>query len=321
MSFRRRAAPLEYSVVPMVLKKARTVTNFFIATVALLVASAPASDPAAARTPMLVSFDGLQRRIGEPDLRLLDVRPRGEYDKGHISGALWVDIKAVEALAARSGGLTDRAAWESWIEPLGIGPDTLVLVYDARRQLDAARLWWLLSYLGVERVGLIDGGFPLWEKQGRSVTTDVPKVAPRALRVRFRAERLATRADVLDAVKNRQAQVVDARSEAEHTGALKRSKRGGRIPEACRLEWAQLVDEDGRFLDEADLRAKAATVGIAQGKSVITHCQSGGRASVDAFVFERLGVRTRQYYLGWSDWGNADDTPIQSGPATKPPSR
>jgi thiosulfate/3-mercaptopyruvate sulfurtransferase len=50
---------------------------------------------------------------------------------------------------------------------------------------------------------------------------------------------------------------------------------------------------------------------------VITHCQGGGRASVDAFVFERLGFPTRNYYLGWSDWGNAADTPVETGPATK----
>src|SRR5271157_1832146 len=104
----------------------------------------------------LLTFD-------EPHLRLLDARPQGEYDKGHIPGAVRVDAKAVEQMAAKPGALADRAAWEAWIAPLGIGPDTEVLVYDANRQLDAARLWWLLRYLGVGQVGLIDGGFPLWE--------------------------------------------------------------------------------------------------------------------------------------------------------------
>jgi thiosulfate/3-mercaptopyruvate sulfurtransferase len=275
-------------------------------------AGAVAAEPSA----RLLAFDELQHRLGEPDLRLLDVRPRGEYDKGHIPGALWVDVKAAEVLAARPGGLTDRAAWESWIEPLGLRPDSLVLVYDARRQLDAARLWWLLRYLGVERVGLIDGGFPLWEQQGRPLSTAVPKVTPRALRIGFRAERLATRADVLDALKRGGAQVIDARSAAEHTGELRRSKRAGRIPAACHLEWSNLVDKDGRFLDEAGLSAQLARAGVKPGEPIITHCQSGGRASVNAFVLERLGRPTRNYYLGWSDWGNAEDTPIESGPAT-----
>lgn len=264
----------------------------------------------------LASFDDLERRLGSPDLRLLDARPRSEYDKAHIPGALWVDARRVKGLAARPGALTDRGAWEAWMEPLGIGPDTGVLVYDAKRQLDAARLWWLLCYLGVGHVGLIDGGFPLWEKQGRPVTTKVVKVDPRTFRVHFRADRLATRGEVLAALRQGKVQVIDARSEAEHNGVEKRSKRGGRIPTACHLEWAQLVDKEGRFLDEAGLRATLGRAGVKRGEPVITHCQGGGRASVDAFVFERLGLPTRNYYLGWSDWGNAQDTPIETGAAT-----
>jgi thiosulfate/3-mercaptopyruvate sulfurtransferase len=73
------------------------------------------------------------------------------------------------------------------------------------------------------------------------------------------------------------------------------------------------VDEDGRFLDEAALRTKLSRAGVQPGEPVIIHCQSGGRASVDAFVFERLGSPTRNYYLGWSDWGNADETPVETG--------
>ena len=196
-----------------------------------------------------------------------------------------------------------------------------MLVYDANRQLDAARLWWLLRYLGVGQVGLIDGGFPLWEKQERPVTAETRKVEPRKFEVRFRTDRLATRGEVLGALKQGKVRVIDVRSQAEHTGVEKRAKRGGRVPTACHLEWAQFVDADGRFLDEAGLRAKLAKAGVKPGEPVITHCQGGGRASVDAFVFERLGFPTRNYYLGWSDWGNVEDTPVETGPATKPGQR
>jgi thiosulfate/3-mercaptopyruvate sulfurtransferase len=224
-----------------------------------------------------------------------------------------VDIKAAEKLAARPGGLADAAAWEAWLAPIGIAQDTEVLIYGANRQLDAARLWWLLSYLGVERAGLIDGNFALWQQQGRLVTKQVTQVEPRPFHVAFRTDRLATRAAVLAAVERKDARIVDARTSAEHTGTEKRSKRGGRVPTACRLEWSDLVDQDGRFLDEPAARAKLEQLGVKSGEPVITHCQSGGRASVNAFVFERLGLPTRNYYLGWSDWGNADDTPVASG--------
>jgi thiosulfate/3-mercaptopyruvate sulfurtransferase len=232
---------------------------------------------------------------------------------GHIPGAVWVDAKGAEKLAAKPGALTDRAAWDAWIAPLGITPQTEVLIYDARRQLDAARLWWLLSYLGVEKVGLIDGNFPLWQRQGRPVATGIVKVDPKQFHVVFRTDRHATRSEVLEALNAKTAQIIDARSAPEYAGTELRSKRGGHIPSACSLEWINLVDQDGRFLNDTNLRTKLERSRIRPGEPIITHCQSGGRASVDAFVLEHLGFHTRNYYLGWSDWGNTNETPIQTG--------
>ena len=261
---------------------------------------------------VLMTFDALQERLNTPSLRLLDARPRADYEKAHIPGAAWVDAKAVEKLAARPGGLEDKDAWQAWIAPLGITPQTEVLIYDAKRQLDAARLWWLLCYLGVEKVGLIDGSFPLWQRQGRQVATEITKVDPKPFRVTFRTDKHATRSEVLEAMKAKSAQIIDARSASEYSGTELRSKRGGHIPSACSLEWANLVDQDGRFLDETSLRAKLERSGVKPGEPVITHCQGGGRASVDVFVMERLGFPTRNYYLGWSDWGNTEETPVET---------
>jgi thiosulfate/3-mercaptopyruvate sulfurtransferase len=259
----------------------------------------------------LVSFAELENRLGEPNLRLIDARPKADYDKGHIPGAVWVDAKAVEAMAAKPGALNDRAAWEGWVAPLGLRPGSEVVIYDANRQLDAARLWWLLGYLGAERVGLLNGNFPLWAAEERPVTTDVPTVEPRPFKVSFRAARHATRDEVLAALAARSATILDARSDGEYLGTEKRAKRGGHVPTACHLEWNNLVDREGRFLDEPALRAKLAKAGVKADEPVITHCQGGGRASVNAFVLERLGFKTRNYYHGWSDWGNAEATPVK----------
>jgi thiosulfate/3-mercaptopyruvate sulfurtransferase len=290
----------------------------FVAIPLSLAAPAQRADESLAR---LVTFDELQTRLGEPRLRILDARPKADYDAGHIPGAVWVDAKSVESMAAKPGALTDRAGWEKWIGPLGIDPKTEIVVYDAKRQLDAARLWWLLTYLGVQRVALLDGNLPLWSSKMRPITTEVPAIEPTSFRVTFRADRHATRDEVLAAVSSKSAVVIDARSDAEYTGEEKRSKRAGRIPAACSVEWANLVGKDGRFLDDSTLRAKLAKAGVRQGDRVISHCQGGGRASVDAFVLERLGFKTRNYYLGWSDWGNADDTPLETGPPATPAKR
>jgi len=292
----------------------------FITPIALTLAvgspiSSESAEPPASGSAILASFDDLQGRLDDPNLRLLDARPRKDYEEGHIPGAVWVDPKAVEELAAKPGALTDRDLWEGWARPLGIGPETTVLVYDANRQLDAARLWWLLGYLGVERVGLVDGGFAAWASEGRPVTRDAKEVEPRPYAVTLRPARRASRSEVMAAIEAKSARIIDARTDAEFTGEEKRSKRGGHMPAACHLEWKGFVRPDGRFLPEGELRAMLAKAGVKPGEPVITHCQGGGRASVDAFVFERLGHPARNYYESWGDWGNADDTPIEPGPA------
>jgi thiosulfate/3-mercaptopyruvate sulfurtransferase len=237
-------------------------------------------------------------------------QPLSRLRQGRIPGAVWADTKAAAALAARPGGLSDIA---TWIAPLGIGPETEVLVSDGDRQLETARRWWLLGYLGVERIGLIDGNFPLWVSQGRPTSTDLPRIEPRSFPVNFRKNRHATRGEVLKALQSGQVQVIDARSLEEYTGSKALSKRGGHIPSACRLEWTDLVDENGRFLDLSALRSRLEALGVKPGQPMITHCQGGGRASVDAFVLERLGHPARNYYLGWSDWGNTQEMPVAAG--------
>jgi hypothetical protein len=117
------------------------------------------------------------------------------------------------------------------------------------------------------------------------------------------------------AVFERRDEGAAARDVARRVGLSQR--RFIQVFSACHLEWTNLVDPDGRFLDEVALRGKLATIGVRPRDAVITHCQGGGRASVDAFVFERLGFPTQNYYLGWSDWGNAEDTPVETGPATR----
>jgi thiosulfate/3-mercaptopyruvate sulfurtransferase len=281
-----------------------------IPTVLLVALTSRAADDDV-NTCRLVMFDELEQRLPDPDVRILDARTRADYDKGHIPGAVWVDVKAAESMAAKPGALTDRARWEKWIAPLGIGPNSHVLVYDANRQRDAARVWWLLGYLGVKQVGLLNGIFPLWASEKRPVSTEVSAVRPEPFPVNFQKARHATRDDVASALDTKSAVIVDARSEAEYRGEEKRAKRAGHIPTACSLEWTNFVTPDGRFLDDKALRAKIEKAGVKSGASIITHCQSGGRSSVQAFVLERLGFKTKNYYLGWSDWGNAEDTPVK----------
>ena len=285
-----------------------------------LIAASILPDSPPIRQAFLLDLGKVQTKVTQKpeSLRILDVRKKAEYDAGHVPGAVWVDVKVAETLAARPGGLRDREAWEAFLAPIGWQPDGLIVVYGDNNQLDAARLWWLLTYLGARSVALMDGNYSLWVKEMRPVSKDAPKVDPKPFPVKFRGDRLATREDVASLLKAPgETRVIDARTEGEYTGAEKRSKKAGRIPSACHLEWATLVDQDGRFLKKDELRAKLERAGVKPDAPVVTHCQGGGRASVDAFVLESLDHPTKNYYLGWSDWGNVDDLPVEIGPANR----
>jgi thiosulfate/3-mercaptopyruvate sulfurtransferase len=125
-------------------------------------------------------------------------------------------------------------------------------------------------------------------------------------------KRLATKADVLAALKDKKLQIVDARSEGEFCGTRVMAKRGGSIPGAAHLEWSDLLDaKTQRFKSPEELRRLFKAAGIDIQRPAAIYCQSGGRAAVMAFTLELMGGKdVRNYYRSWAEWGNAADTPI-----------
>jgi|SRR5271157_209311 len=266
------------------------------------------------KAPALLSQDELQKRLSDAKLRLLDARPRADYDQGHIPGAVWVDGKIFQELS-RPEAFADQTAWAQSLAPLGITSDTEVYIYDGSRQHDASRIWWLLSYAGVERVGLIDGGFPLWERQGHPVSTEVPAVAPRPLAVQFHSKWVAPRAEIQAAIAKGEIQLLDARSAAEHRGEKSPpgSSRAGHIPTARSLDAYDLVDADGKFLDPATQRERLAQAGIVADRPVIAYSNTGGRSSIAVFALRRLGIHVRHYYQGLAEWSKDASAALVQG--------
>ena len=236
-----------------------------VLSVAMSVRSSAGQPPATGSPPPLVAHEELQKRLADPTLRLIDARPRDDYDRGHISGAAWLDAKAFEPLT-RGEATTDRAAWGRVLAPLGIGPETEILVYDDDRyHLQAGRVWFWLSYAADARaVGLVDGRFNLWERAGRPVSTDETHVAARDAGITFRPALLASRQDVQAATLRQTAQLIDARTEDEYLGKgvcpISRKPlpggRAGHLPSARLLDAAKVVREDGTFVESAALRAR-----------------------------------------------------------------
>jgi thiosulfate/3-mercaptopyruvate sulfurtransferase len=184
---------------------------------------------------------------------------------------------------------------------------------------DASRIWYILRYFGVRDVRLLNGGWPAWQAAKLPTSAKEPAVTAVPFLVVPEPKRLADQAAVAGILNEKSAQIVDCRSEAEFVGNEKKAKRSGHIPGAVHLEWSDALDKTTqRFKNSEQLKVILKEAGIDVSRPIVTHCQSGGRSSVMAFTLELMGAyRVANYYRGWSEWGNADQAPVETAPKKK----
>jgi thiosulfate/3-mercaptopyruvate sulfurtransferase len=173
-----------------------------------------------------------------------------------------------------------------------------------------------LRYWGIRDVKLLNGGWKGWMAANGPVTREVPHVEAKEITLTPHPERLATKEQLMKSLGKREGrpvQIIDARSESEYCGEANTAKRNGAIPGAINKEWTEVIDKKTqRFKSAEELSQLFQEAGIKLDQPSVTYCQSGGRAAVMAFALELMGVKSvRNYYRSWSEWGNAEDTPIE----------
>ena len=269
-----------------------------------------------ARPEMLVSTDWLAGHLADPDIRIVDMRrAASDFEAGHIPNAVYLANDEIRDPHAPPTFLPTQAEFEAIISRLGIGNKTRVLAYDERGGIYAARLWWILNHFGHANVALIDGGWLKWTAERRPTTREAAKPAAAAFRARPNPRWVATADDVKAAIGRPGIRIVDARTQGEIEGRdLRGIKRGGYIRSSVPLYWEDLLDPTTKaFKPAADLERLFKERGLAPSDEIITYCQVGMRAAVDLFALHLMGYdKLRNYYGAWEEWGNRDDTPIET---------
>jgi thiosulfate/3-mercaptopyruvate sulfurtransferase len=218
---------------------------------------------------MLIEPAELQTKLKQPRLRVLDTRPQAEYAKGHIPGAVWVDVKCWQELGKKERGFHDSQAWADKVGPLGIDHNSQVVVYGTA-PTDTARIWWTLKYLGLPGVALLNGGWQMWLKEKLPTDTSASNVEAVRFEPKFQADRLEEIDSLKQSCQAGKVTVVDARSTDEFTGKEVKGKRGGHIPGAKHLEWKELLADDGRFKSPEQLRELFRLRGIDPSQTAVT---------------------------------------------------
>ncbi len=278
--------------------------------------SAPITHP-----EVLVNTDWVAQHLGDESIRLVEVDvDTTAYESGHIPGAIGFNWQTQLQHRVRRD-IISREEFEQLLSESGISNDHTVILYGDNNNWFAAYAFWLFSIYGHEKLYLMDGGRKKWLAEGRPLTTEVPRYP----RTRYQAEEpdwtlRAYSAQVMQAIGNPQVALVDVRSPQEFTGEViappgmtETAQRGGHIPGAVNIPWAQAVNEDGTFKTVDELRALYASKGVTPDKEVIAYCRIGERSSHTWFVLRHLlgYPHVRNYDGSWTEWGNLVGAPIE----------
>jgi thiosulfate/3-mercaptopyruvate sulfurtransferase len=270
----------------------------------------------------LVSVEWLKARLGSPDVLPADCRfslrdpaaGRRAYKAGHIPGAVFFDLEGdLSAPKGEHGGRHPLPAPEACARTFGergIGPGITVVAYDDDGSF-AARLWWMLRYLGHDDVAVLDGGIGAWRAAGGPVTTEATQRAPRIFTPRPRPEMVVDMATV----RGRPSATVllDARGPERYRGEVEPLDRiPGRIPGAVHAWWEESLDADRRWLPpEAQRERFARLVGD---RPAIAACGSGVTACADLLALALAGRWDVPLYAGsYSDWVSYPENPVEKG--------
>ncbi|HET9081553.1 MAG TPA: sulfurtransferase [Trebonia sp.] len=262
------------------------------------------------------------------DITVLDVRwrlggPPGRelYDAGHIPGAVFVDLDRDLAAPPGQGGrhpMPAAADFELAMRRASVRDGRPVVVYDDADSTAAARAWWLLRYFGHPSVRVLDGGFRAWTAGGRPVAAGGRRPpAPGAGRFTARPGHLGLLDADAAAALARTGLLLDARAgeryrgEAEHVDPV-----AGHIPGAVSAPTAENVNPDGTFKSAADLAARFAALGAADGRAVGAYCGSGVTAAHEVLALTMAGIPAALYVGSWSDWLTDPARPVATGPAS-----
>ena len=275
------------------------------------------------KSDVLVTADWVEQHKTDKNVRLVEVDvDTSAYDQGHIAGAVGWNWQSQLCDGVRRDILS-KADFEKLMSASGITNETTVVLYGDNNNWFACYAFWQMKLYGHKDARIMDGGRKLWVAQNRPLTKDVPSHSP----TKYIAQEADTslrafREDAMEAVRQGKIDLVDVRSPDEYTGKViappgmtETAQRGGHIPGATNVPWAQAVNEDGMFKDRDALQKLYEGKGITPYQETIAYCRIGERSAHTWFVLKHLlGFPSVKNYDGsWTEWGNLVNAPIVKG--------
>jgi len=286
--------------------------------------------PAPPAMDTLVTAQWLSEHLDDPDLVVLDctvmvqqnedgsfdsVNGRANYDSGHIPSAGFADLLGdlSDADSELQFALPTPDQFAQAMSALGVGDASRVVLYDAMGSVWAARVWWMLRWIGFDRAALLDGGLGAWTAEDRPLSTDIVERPAGTLTVAVRPRLIADRDEVLSAIDDSSVYIVDVLPAPHYRGEMAMYARPGHISGAANIPVWQLTDDSGRYRPLDELAALHTSDHDARH---ITYCGGGIAASSSAFVMTRLGYTdVAVYTASLQEWAADPALPMETASA------
>ncbi|MBK8706392.1 MAG: sulfurtransferase [Saprospiraceae bacterium] len=281
------------------------------------------------RSPLISAAD-LSAQLGAANWLVVDCRfsladterGRREYARSHIPGAVYAHIDehlsgpVIPGVTGRHP-LPDPAVLAVQLGQWGIDADTTVVAYDDAGGGHAARLWWLLGWLGHDHAYVLDGGWQAWQAAGYPETEAVPQRNPTTFTPRLRPERVVDAHFVKEKSHDPDFIVADSRDPQRYAGLNETiDPIAGHIPGAVSAPYMANLSPDGRFQDPEALRLRFEK--LLEGKPAdhsVFYCGSGVTACHNLLAYAHAGLGDALLYAGsWSEWINDPERGVKTGP-------
>ena len=277
-------------------------------------------------TDALVSTDWVAENQDNPDVRIVEVSVEpGQFDRGHISGAVNLNWHT-DLVDQVQRDLISKEDFEALLSQKGIDEQTTVVLYGDNNNWFAAWGAWVFTIYGHDDIRLMDGGRDKWEAEGRQLSGRAVDHPQTDYTVTNENDDLRVfLPDVLDIVEgDNPGALVDIRSSDEYSGKIiapdgvqELAVRAGHIPGAVNVTWSNIVDDDGTFLAEDELKQVYADQGIDGSEPIVTYCRIGERSSHTWFaLYHILGYDAKNYDGSWTEYGNSVGVPIENPEGT-----
>lgn len=273
-----------------------------------------------------VNPEWLRENLAEQNIRIVDCRfklgspdeGKHQYERSHIPGAVFFDLeKDLSGNVREHGGrhpLPDMSRFKERLETAGIGNETIVVAYDGKEGAFASRLWWLIKYVGHDKVYILNGGFDEWGTSGYPLDDTVPEYERTEFNISESREIVATYEEVKDlALKGKgEAILIDSRESRRYLGIEEPIDRiAGHIPTALNKPWIEGY-ENGRFKSVSE-QAQRFTE-LDKNQPIIVYCGSGVTATPNFIALKEAGFKNVRLYAGsYSDWVSYEENPVSTG--------